>query len=113
MHPRTYLALSGACFMTAAGVAIAAIDGPVGRDAEKGDPARWYQPLETPQQQHRNAMQEAAAALAEALKECRASAALRASAGSEAVRDCEAEARAQYEDDVERARGFLVRSTLG
>src|SRR5690606_14409348 len=57
----SYLALSGISFVTAAGVAAAAIDGPVGRDAEKGDPARWYEPADTPQEQYRNAMQEAEA----------------------------------------------------
>src|SRR5688500_11587591 len=98
-------ALSSACLLATASAAFAAIDGPVGRDAEKGDPARWYQPADTPQRQHENAMKEAAAALAEAKKECRAQQSGR--------RECEAEARARYEDDVERARGFLVRSTLG
>lgn len=76
----------------------------VGRDAERGDPARWSQPADTPQEQYRTAMKEAAAALAEALKECRAEA-QRAS--------CEAQAREQHRIDVERARGFLVRSDLG
>lgn len=102
-------ALAGSLF-TAAGLAAAGIvDGPVGRDAEKGDPARWYEPADTPQEQHRNAMLEATAALAEALRECRAGNGAR----NDAARQCEAEARARYEDDVERARGFLVRSTLG
>lgn len=101
----SYLALSGISFVTAAGVAAAAIDGPVGRDAEKGDPARWYEPADTPQEQYRNAMQEAEAALAEALEECRAQ-------GASGARACEARARERHEDDVERARGFLVRSTL-
>ena len=99
------LALSSACFLTVAAPSVAAIDGPVGRDAEKGDPARWYQPADTPQRRHENAMKEATAALAEALKECRA---LR-----EGRSECEAEARARHEEDVERARGYLVRSTLG
>ena len=99
-------ALSGLSFIAATGVAAAAIDGPVGRDAEKGDPARWYEPADTPQEQYRNAIREAEAALAEALKECRAQ-------GAAGARECEAEARLRHEDDVERARGFLVRSTLG
>jgi type VI protein secretion system component VasF len=110
MQPPRLIALAWA-LSTASGLAAAAVvDGPVGRDAEKGDPARWYEPADTPQEQHRNAMQEAAAALAEALKECRAGNGAR---NSDAARRCEAEARARYEDDVERARGFLVRSTLG
>lgn len=107
--PLSLVALAG--FALATGLAAAAVvDGPVGRDAEKGDPARWYEPADTPQQQHRNAMQEAGAALAEALEECLAGEGARS---REAARQCEAEARARYEDDVERARGFLVRSTLG
>ena len=101
---RILLALVGASFLTTA-ASHAAIEGPVGRDAEKGDPARWYQPADTPQRQHEAAMKEAAAALAEALKECRAEQSRR--------KECEAEARAHHEEDVERARGFLVRSTLG
>ena len=106
MDVRRYIGLMGAALLMASGAVIAAVvDGPVGRNAEKGDPARWYQPAETPQQQHENAMKEAAAALAEALKECRDAAADR--------RQCEAEARSRYEDDLEHARGFLVRSTLG
>lgn len=106
MKSRRPLALASLCFLGAAGTALAAVEGPVGRDAEKGDPARWYQPADTPQLQHRNAMQEAAAALAEALKECRA-------AAKDERKQCEADARSRHEDDVERARGYLVRSTLG
>ena len=102
---RPLVAISGACFLTTAVVAFAAIDGPVGRDAEKGDPARWSQPADTPQRQHEAAMKEAGAALAEALKECRAQQSQR--------KECEAEARGRFDEDVERARGFLVRSTLG
>lgn len=109
MRSRSHVALWGMSLLATATVAVAAIDGPVGRDAEKGDPARWYQPIETPQQQHRNAMQEAAAALAEALKECRAATGGRMAPAGE----CEVQAREQYEQDVERARGFLVRSSLG
>ncbi|HYC38807.1 MAG TPA: hypothetical protein VEC19_20435 [Usitatibacter sp.] len=96
--------LSAASFISAAGVALAAIDGPVGRDAENGDPARWFEPADTPRKQYDNAMKEAAAALAEALRECKA---------APDRRECEARAREQNETDVERARGFLVRSTFG
>lgn len=92
--------------MGAASVAFAAIEGPVGRDAEKGDPARWYRPADTPQAQYENAIQEAAAALSEALRECRTQ-------PKHDRKTCEAQARSLHEDDVERARGFLVRSTLG
>ena len=104
MQARIVAAVSFTSFVLAAGVAAAAIDGPVGRDAEKGDPARWYQPADTPRKQHQNAMKEAAAALAEKLKECRS---------QPERKQCEADARSQYETDVERARGLLVRSTLG
>jgi type VI protein secretion system component VasF len=110
MQPPRLTAFACALFTASSLAAAAVVDGPVGRDAEKGDPARWYEPADTPQEQHRNAMQEATAALAEALKECRAGNGAR---NSDAARRCEAEARARYEDDVERARGFLVRSTLG
>ena len=72
----------------------------VGRDAERGDPARWDQPADTPQKRYDTAMKEAAAARAEAVKECRATAAPKA---------CEAEARRQYEFDVSRARAQLTR----
>lgn len=103
-HP-LFLALSGAFLLASAATSLAALDGPVGRDAEKGDPARWYQPADTPQRQHDAAMKEADAARAESLKECRAQPSQR--------KECEAEARVRHEEDVERARGFLVRSTLG
>jgi hypothetical protein len=99
-----YLHLSAASFLTAAGVAVAAIEGPVGRDAEKGDPARWSRPADTPQKQFDNAMQEAKAALGEALRECRADPPTR--------KACEADARSRYEDDVEAARGLLVRHNV-
>ena len=105
MHRPLFLALSSAFFITAAATSLAAVDGPVGRDAEKGDPARWYEPADTPQRQHEAAMKEARAALAEALRECRAQPSQR--------KECEAEARARHQEDVERARGLLVRSTLG
>ena len=104
MPSRIAALLSTASFVLAAGVAAAAIDGPVGRDAEKGDPARWYEPADTPRKQHGTAMKEARAALAEALRECRTQA---------ERRQCEARAREQYEIEVEQARGLLVRSTLG
>ena len=106
LFPRITRALAGASLILSAGIALAAVEGPVGRDAEKGDPARWYRPADTPQLQKDNAMQEASAALAESLRECRA-------LPREERKQCEADARSRYEDDVERARGFLVKSTLG
>jgi hypothetical protein len=104
MHSTQYLFLSAVSFLAASLVSVAAIEGPVGRDAEKGDPARWARPADTPQKQFDNAMQEAQAALAEALRECRAQPGNR--------KGCEAEARARYEDDIEAARGLLVRHNL-
>jgi hypothetical protein len=77
----------------------------VGRDAERGDPARWSIPDETPQQRYRTSMKEAGAALAEALRECRAAGADRKS--------CEAEARAQYQSDAARAKARLARPQAG
>ena len=91
-----------------AGPALAAVSAEehVGRNAEKGDPARWYEPADTPREKHRLAMQEAKAALAEALKDCRAD----VSADRKA---CEADARAQYEFDTRRARNMLARDGQG
>lgn len=76
----------------------------VGRNAELGDPARWYQPDDTPEKKYRTAMKEAAAAKAEAVQECRASAQAKA---------CEAEARRQYDFEVQRARDRLARPDKG
>ncbi|MGZ5032237.1 MAG: hypothetical protein ACXWAC_03480 [Usitatibacter sp.] len=78
-----------------------ALEEHVGIYAEKGDPARWYEPIETPRQKYQNVMKEAGAALAEALKECRSQRADR--------RRCEEDARAQYRRDVEYAREFRSR----
>lgn len=74
----------------------AVVEGPVGYDAEKGDPARWYEPADTPQKVYRTLLKEAQAALAEAKKECRAVPGDR--------KGCEAAARAQYERDLAYAR---------
>ena len=65
--------------------------------AEPGDPARWYRPVETPQQKYENAMLEARQALLVALSECRKYGEQKA---------CEAEAREQYKKDVEYAKGL-------
>jgi len=68
----------------------------VGIDAERGDPALWYVPADTPQLKYETLVKEAGAALGEAMKECRANRASRTS--------CETEARAQYRRDLEDAR---------
>ena len=70
----------------------------VGRNLEKGEPARWNEPADTPQKRAEVAMQEAKAALAEALKDCRAHPAERAA--------CEQQAREQYRLDTDAARGL-------
>jgi hypothetical protein len=59
------------------------------------DPARWEQPITTAAQRLENSTKEARNAMAEALKECRASGERKA---------CEAEARAQYQRDVAAAK---------
>ena len=77
----------------------------VGVDAERGDPARWYVPADTPRLQYETRVKEARAALAEALKECRAERAGRAA--------CVAEANAQHRRDMEDARDALRESGHG
>ena len=71
----------------------------VGVDAERGDPARWYVPADTPQLKYETLVKEADAALAEALKDCRAQ-----QSGRNA---CIAEAKAQQRRDREDARRIL------
>ena len=72
--------------------------------AEPGDPARWYQPVETPQQKYQNAMIEARQALLVALSECKKYGEQKA---------CEAEAREQHKKDVEYAKSFLSSPRTG
>ena len=100
MNPLLPLALLAALATPAA----LAQDQRVGRNAELGDPARWYQPDDTPEKKYRTAMKEAAAAKAETVKECRASAQAKA---------CEADARRQYQSEVQQARGLLARTSKG
>jgi hypothetical protein len=68
--------------------------------SERGDPPRWYQPVETPRQKYDNAMIEARNALADALRDCRQSASGRAS--------CETAARDEYAGEVSQARTLLA-----
>lgn len=79
----------------AAPVAINAMEQHVGRDAEKGDPQRWSEPIANSTQRYENQVKEAAAALAEAVRECRGVAERKA---------CISEARAQHRRDVQAAR---------
>jgi hypothetical protein len=66
---------------------------------QSGDPARWYQPADTPQKKYETLKKEAGAALKEARDECRKAATDR--------RACEAQARAQYDSDMQLARAWL------
>jgi len=68
----------------------------VGRDAERGDPARWYVPADTPRLKYQTRVKEAHAAAAEAIQECRRERAGRAA--------CVADAKAQERSDLEEAR---------
>jgi hypothetical protein len=78
--------------LTAAPLAAFAAHDPALR---KGDPARWEEAIATPAQRLESSMKEARNALADALQECRDSGERKA---------CAAEARAQYQHDVARAR---------
>src|SRR5262245_48384486 len=84
----------GAAAFAATGVAAATLPSPI---AEPGDPARWYEPADTPAKRHAVAMKEASAALQEALAECR-------QAANGDRRACESEARANYKADVAAAK---------
>ncbi len=74
----------------------------VGVNAERGDPARWYVPADTPQLKYETQVKEANAALGEALRECRAQ--------QEGRSACTAQANAQRRRDVEEARSLLQQS---
>lgn len=77
----------------------------VGVNAERGDPARWYVPADTPQLKYETHVKEARAALGEALKECR---------GLQAGRsDCVAQANAELRRDLADARDLLRNSRGG
>lgn len=69
--------------------------------SERGDPHRWYVPADTPKEKYANAAREARGALADALRECRA---------STKSKRCMAEARARYRDEMAHAREFLAPS---
>ena len=77
----------------------------VGVNAERGDPARWYVPADTPQLQYETRVKEAGAAQSEALKDCHALK-VRLSA-------CVDDANEQYRHDVEDARLALIRTRQG
>ena len=73
----------------------------VGIYAERGDPARWSVPADTPKLKYETQVKEANAALGEALKECRALQAGRTT--------CVAEAKAQHRRDIEDARAVRAK----
>lgn len=77
----------------------------VGVNAERGDPARWYVPADTPRLKYDTQVKEAGAVLGEALKECRALPSDR--------KACEAQAGAQHRRDLEDARSLLSQSRGG
>jgi hypothetical protein len=77
----------------------------VGVNAERGDPARWYVPADTPQLKYETQVKEAGAVLGEALKECRA---LQSDRNA-----CVAQAQAQHRRDLEDARSLLSQSRGG
>lgn len=89
-----------AAALTAAPLAAFAADDPA---LKKGDPARWGEPIATPAQRLENSTKEMRNALADALKECRASA---------ERKSCEAEARAQYQRDIAAAKQQAADSRL-
>ena len=102
MTRKRYRSVAAACCALAATLVYPASPSPaehVGVNAERGDPARWYVPADTPQRLYETQVKEARAALGEALKECRALQAGRA--------DCVAQARAQQRRDIEDARRLL------
>jgi hypothetical protein len=71
---------------------------------QPGDPERWYRPNVTPVDRHQAAMKEAAAALKEALGDCREQASSSRSA-------CMREAREQQRKDVGSANARLAEET--
>jgi hypothetical protein len=71
--------------------------------APRIDPPRWSVPAETPAQKYAVAMQEAGAAMDEALKECRA-----VNAAGADRKSCEAFAREQWKQETREARRHLL-----
>jgi hypothetical protein len=72
----------------------------VGVNAERGDPARWHVPADTPRLKFEAQSAEARAALSEAQMQCRMRQAGRAT--------CVADANAQYRLDMKAARALLA-----
>lgn len=93
----TKLKVIAAAAFTCACASAAVAEEHVGKNLEKGEPARWSLPDDTPRKREATAVKEAKAALADALKECRAS--VRAERKA-----CEKEARDQYRLDIDAAK---------
>jgi len=74
----------------------------VGVNAERGDPVRWTVPADTPELKYETRVKEAGAAQHEALIDCHAMQARRAS--------CVDDVNEQYRRDVEDARLALART---
>ena len=106
--PNSRLALAGASCALAALFAWsmpASAEEHVGVDAERGDPARWYVPADTPRLKYETRVKEAHAAAAEAVKECRREREGRAA--------CMAEAKAQERSDLDDARRSFMEGRRG
>lgn len=77
----------------------------VGVNAERGDPARWSVPADTPELKYETRVKEAGAAQHEALQDCREMKTRRSA--------CVDAANEQYRHDVEDARLALARTRQG
>jgi hypothetical protein len=102
---RTLAAASCALAATLVHAASPALVEHAGVNAERGDPARWTVPADTPQRKYETQAKEAHAARAEALKECRAAQSDRAG--------CVAQADALHRRDMADARDLLRESRGG
>jgi hypothetical protein len=92
-------------------IAAACIAAPCMADAQPAefanrDNPKWFEPIASPQQRHDNRVKEARAALKENLAEC-------AALKGDARKGCEREARAFYQQDLERARAALTERQPG
>ncbi len=88
---------TGLVFIASASALGAVAYSTIPSDAEAGDPARWYQPADTPAKKYEVAMKEARAALKEAMTACRSEVAAER-------RPCMTEALRTYRDDAAEAK---------
>ena len=105
---RRFTLLAASCALAAASAYSAPreLEEHVGVNAERGDPARWYVPADTPRRLYETRVKEARAAAAEARKECRGE-------RREGRAACVAEAKAQERRDLEDARRDLMEGRGG